>query len=88
MFIGYFVIMGLPGQKFLENELEMSSCTITDWSNFIREAILSWCIENSKQIGGSNRIVEIDKAKFGKRKYHRGRVIDGQCYIPAIFLAS
>lgn len=80
IFIGYFVTMGPPRQKFLENKLEMSSCTITYWSNFIREALLSWCIENSKQIGGSNRIVEIDEAKFGKRKYHRGRVIDGQWF--------
>ncbi|RLU25123.1 hypothetical protein DMN91_003215 [Ooceraea biroi] len=76
--IGYFVTMNPPRQKFLETELEMSSRSIVDWCNFIREALLSWSIENSKQIGGPNCIVEIDEAKFGKRKYHRGRVIDGQ----------
>lgn len=35
-------------------------------------------MQNHKQIGGNNIIVEIDEAKFGRRKYHRGRLITGQ----------
>lgn len=79
-FIAYFVSLKPPRQDFLEKELDMSSHTVVDWSNFVREAMLSWCLENSQKIGGPNRIVEIDEAKFGKRKYHRGRVIDGQWF--------
>lgn len=76
MFIGYFVTFSPPRQEFLKTELKMSSRNIVDWSNFIREAILSWCFKNSKQIGEPNCIVEIDEAKFGKRKYYRGHIID------------
>ncbi|EFN78681.1 hypothetical protein EAI_13454, partial [Harpegnathos saltator] len=79
-FIGYFVTISPPRQNFLENELEMSPHTIVDWSNFIREALFSWCAENSRQIGGPNRVIEIDEAKFGKIKYHRGRIINGQLF--------
>lgn len=35
-------------------------------------------LENKHQIGGNGIIVEIDEAKFGRRKYNRGRLITGQ----------
>jgi len=36
-----------------------------------------WLMHNQKQIGGDGIIVKIDEAKFGRRKYHRGRLIAG-----------
>jgi transposase-like protein len=35
-------------------------------------------MRNKTQIGGNGIIVEIDEAKFGRRKYNRGRLITGQ----------
>ena len=48
------------------------------------------CIESlfkgidPKPIGGSNHVVEIDEAKFGKRKYNRGRLVEGQWVLGGI----
>ena len=36
-----------------------------------------YCIEHREQIGGPDKVVEIDKAKFGKRKFNWGGV-EGQ----------
>ena len=35
------------------------------------------------QIGGPRKIVQVDESKFGKRKYHRGRRIDGH-WVPGL----
>ena len=59
--------------------ISVSKQTLVDWYNFCREI----CIESNLSvevncIGGENRIVEIDESKFGKRKYHRGKRVEGQ----------
>ncbi|XP_064107422.1 uncharacterized protein LOC135216219 [Macrobrachium nipponense] len=51
--------------------------TVNDWYNFCREVILHHIEHSSTPIGGPGKIVEIDEAKFGKRKYNRGRYIEG-----------
>lgn len=37
-----------------------------------------WAEKHSEKLGGPGRIVEIDEAKIGRRKYNRGRVIRGK----------
>ena len=56
-----------------------SSETVVDWYNYCREV----CAEiisrhHTGRIGGPGKIVKIDESKFGRRKYHRGRVVEGQ----------
>ena len=51
--------------------------TIVDWFNFIRDVCTQFFLDHPIQIGGVGSIVEIDESKFGRRKYNRGRCIDG-----------
>ncbi|CAM9741781.1 unnamed protein product, partial [Heterosigma akashiwo] len=61
-----------------------SSATVCDWRNFCREVVQIYFIDNSQPIGGPGMIVEIDEAKFGKRKYNRGHRVEGFWVIGAV----
>ncbi|KYN50227.1 hypothetical protein ALC62_04155 [Cyphomyrmex costatus] len=77
-FIAYFMLLNSPRQLFLEQELSLATHTVVDWINFCRELLAQWLKDNDEQIGGLNKIVEIDEVKFGRSKYNRGRIISGQ----------
>ncbi|GFT70131.1 DDE_Tnp_IS1595 domain-containing protein [Nephila pilipes] len=55
-----------------------SSAALADGCQFINELILDYIENNSEKIGSTGRIVEVDKSKFRKRKYHRGQPVEGQ----------
>ena len=54
-----------------------SEHTLVDWYNFAREVCVEIIQRDSEQIGGEGKEVEIDESKFWKRKYHRGKRVDG-----------
>ena len=58
-------------------ETGITKVTIVDWFNFIRDVCTQFFLDHPIQIGGVGSIVEIDESKFGRRKYNRGRCIDG-----------
>jgi len=64
-------------EDFVLHELGISRQTIVDWYNFCREVCCTILEDCSGKIGGVGHIVEIDESKFGKRKYHRGKRVDG-----------
>ena len=61
--------------------LSTSTETIADYFSYCRE-VCEWAVEtklgSNNPIGGVGKTVEIDESKFGKRKYHKGRFVEGQ----------
>uniref|UniRef100_A0A1X7UN54 ISXO2-like transposase domain-containing protein n=1 Tax=Amphimedon queenslandica TaxID=400682 RepID=A0A1X7UN54_AMPQE len=51
--------------------------TVVDKCNFCQEVCATVIETKSEPIGGVAKVVKIDKSKFGKRKYHCGRMVDG-----------
>lgn len=77
--IAYFLLLPQPHQRLLHTELGISETTIVKWSHQIRQAELDWCQKHTPQtLGGPGTVVEVDEAKFGHRKYNRGRVVNEQ----------
>jgi len=75
-----FAHMWSRSQKLLDSmhELEIGSWhTVCDWASFCREVCFTYYILHHEKLGGPGHTVEIDESKFGKRKYHRGHIVEG-----------
>ena len=77
----YFHITGSNYSQIL-NHHEVSTKTVTDFKFQIRQLLAEHVKIYPQEIGGideeGNRIiVEIDETKLGKRKYHRGKRVEG-----------
>lgn len=75
--INHFLFHNPPRQPFLIEQLGLPPRTIVDWFSFVREVFVDHLNKSSTQIGGVGEVVEIDEAKFGKRKYNRGKRVKG-----------
>ena len=75
----YFWVWKVP-QDFMRHELDLGShSTSTDWNQFCRDVCGEILISDTKDgIGGPGHTIEIDESKFGKRKYNKGKKVEGQ----------
>ncbi len=78
--------------SIIENEVSrLSDETICDWFSYLREVsitALDTLYIQTGQIGGPVRIVEIDETKFGKRKYNRGKRVEGSWILGMIEIGT
>ena len=66
-------------------QITTSSETVSDYKSYCREICMNIVADESvEQIGGNDCIVEIDESKFGKRKYNKGRFVEGQWVLGGI----
>ncbi|KAG0423670.1 hypothetical protein DMUE_6132, partial [Dictyocoela muelleri] len=73
----------------ISRDLEINRNTVSDYAEKVREIICEYIFQNNQQIGGLHengepKIVEIDESLFFKRKYDRGRVVEGQWYVGGV----
>jgi len=73
-----------PRQFMISREIAVSAHTVVDWSSFCREVCIFWLQKHCTVLGGPGVVVEIDEAKFGKRKYNRGRWLDGNGFLAVL----
>ena len=62
----------------IKQQLGLGSHTAVDWDMFCREVCEVSLFQRREKIGGPGKLVQIDESKIGKRKYHRGHVVEGQ----------
>lgn len=59
---------------------QLSERTVADWFSYCREVCMismETKYTNRGKIGGPGHVVQIDECKIGRRKFHRGRVVEG-----------
>lgn len=69
-------------------KVRIDAKTVTDWFSFCREVTADYCVHNSAKFGGQGKTVEVNEAKFGKRKYNRERVIEGALVVGDVEMDS
>jgi hypothetical protein len=67
LYLTYNILRHEPADH-IRHEHHFSDHTIADWGMFCREAMLVYLECCSEKIGGPKKTVEIDGAKFGRRK--------------------
>ena len=61
--------------------LSLSSKAAASFILYARQLVVNAIDENKEVIDGSGIIVEDDKSKFSKRKYHRGGAVDSERWV-------
>jgi len=75
----YFWVNKYP-QRIVIDKLGIGHTTVVDFYKFWHDVCSTVLQEQSEQIGGLGKIVEIDESKFGKCNYNRRKRVEG-CWV-------
>ncbi|VDM26724.1 unnamed protein product [Toxocara canis] len=59
-------------------ELRVSSQTVCIFRSYFREMCVQFCVKESCEIGGVDKVVELGECMFGKRRFQRGNQVEGK----------
>lgn len=62
----------------------ISENTISEWKVLLHIRVSNWLMANPSPLGGLGVVVELDEAKFGKRKYNKGSYREGMWVLGAV----
>ena len=63
---------------------DLTENTISEWKILLHVQVSNWLMANPSLLGGPGVIVELDEAKFGKRKFNKGSYREGQWVLGAV----
>lgn len=63
--------------KLIAHELKITINTIPEWRKFYRLVCVNACLNESSNVGGENKIVEIGESAFDEQKYSKDSSVKG-----------
>lgn len=72
----YHYLLKMP-LEWLKRAKKLYSATITEWLGFLRQLFGEAAPEEKMVIGGPGIVVKVNETMPAKRKYNRGRRVDG-----------
>lgn len=83
LMISYMWLLQMSNKSIMFDR-GVSTSTVVEWKLFCREICIDACVAENEMIGGEGSVVELDENNFGKRKYNRGKHVDGKWVIAGV----